>query len=186
MVFIYLDPLSDDHRRLTAANLTGAHRRVRALLTQLPAASVDDVCSALGIPRRVLGDARVAKVVRELEAQPDKFKTIADAASKAGLSPSRFRALFQRHAGLPFRRYRQWRRMAVVAGLLREGASLTHAALAAGFSSSAHLSSAFHEMFGLSPSSLIGRKIRIDLVKDACSRELAAQKNRAILSDIPR
>lgn len=180
MAFIYLDPLSDDHRRLTKASLAGAHRRVRAILTQQPTASVDDVCVALGIPRRILGDARVAKVVRELEAHPEKFSTIDDAASLAGLSPSRFRALFQEHAGLPFRRYRLWRRMAVVAGLLREGSSLTQAALASGFSSSAHLSSTFHEMFGLSPSSVIALRMRIEAVggDGHCGQEMSVKQGR--------
>jgi AraC-like DNA-binding protein len=166
MAFIYLDPLTDDHRRLTARSLVGAHARVREVLLQQPAAAVDDVCAVLGIPRRIIGDARIAKVVRELEAAPEDFQTIADAAAKAGLSPARFRALFQQHVGVPFRRYRLWRRMAVVARLVRDGASLTHAALAAGFSSSAHLSSTFLEMFGLSPSGLLVLDIQIDVVRD--------------------
>jgi AraC-like DNA-binding protein len=168
MAFIYLDPLSDDHRRLTKRELAGAHVRARSVLTQQPsAASVDDVCAAIGIPFRIIGDARIAKVVRELEAQPEKFQTIAHAAAKAGLSSSRFRALFQQHAGLPFRRYRLWRRMAVVAALLQQGCSLTQAALASGFSSSAHLSSAFHDMFGLSPSSLLALDIQLDVTTDS-------------------
>jgi len=167
MGFIYLDPLTDDHRRLTSRALRGAHERVRALLLQQPAASLDDVCVTLGIPRRIIGDARVAKVLRELEARPEDFPNMAEAAAQAGLSPSRFRAIFQQHVGLPFRRYRLWRRMAVVASLVRDGSSLTRAALAAGFSSSAHLSSTFHDMFGLSPSSLLALDIQIDVERRA-------------------
>jgi len=162
MAFIYLDPLTDDHRRLSSRHLAGAEQRVRELLLQRPAATVDEMCAALGVPGRIIGDARVAKVVRELEAKPEHFQTIADAASKAELSPARFRALFQQHVGLPFRRYRLWRRMAVVASHVRRGNSLTQAALAAGFSSSAHLSSTFLDMFGISPSALLALDIQID------------------------
>ncbi|HTU61241.1 MAG TPA: helix-turn-helix transcriptional regulator, partial [Polyangiales bacterium] len=179
MGFIYLDPLTDDHRRLTPHALVGAHERVRALLLQQPAASVDDACVALGIPRRIIGDARVARVLRELEARPEAFPKMAEAAAKAGLSPSRFRALFQQHVGLPFRRYRLWRRMAVVASLVREGTSLTQAALAAGFSSSAHLSSAFHEMFGLSPSALLVLDIQIDVERECRATPRRANRSNA-------
>jgi AraC-like DNA-binding protein len=49
---------------------------------------------------------------------------------------------------------------------IAKGGNLTEAAHSAGFSSSAHLSSAFRQMFGLSPSSLLALGARIDLSGD--------------------
>lgn len=64
--------------------------------------------------------------------------------------------------GLPFRRYRLWRRMALVVRSIAQGRDLTAAALEAGFSSSAHLSSSFKRMFRLSASEVIALGVAID------------------------
>jgi AraC-like DNA-binding protein len=66
-------------------------------------------------------------------------------------------------AGVSFRRYRIWRRMAFVALNLSGGRTLTDAAHAAGFASSAHLSFAFKKMFGLAPSALLKAGVAFDL-----------------------
>jgi AraC-like DNA-binding protein len=89
-----------------------------------------------------------------------------EAAALACLSPSRFRARFRAEVGLPFRRYRMWRRMALVMRTIAQGGSLTHAALAAGFSGSAHLSSSFKRMFGLPASDIIALGVAIDVSED--------------------
>ena len=75
-------------------------------------------------------------------------------AARAGLSPSRFLHLFKAETGVPLRRYRIWNRMGAAIRASGEGASLTEAAHAAGFASSAHFSSAFRDMFGMMPSDL--------------------------------
>ena len=59
--------------------------------------------------------------------------------------------------------------MALVMHAIAEGKSLTAAALDAGFSSSAHLSSAFKRMFGLSASELIRLGVAIDVSEDQVS-----------------
>jgi AraC-like DNA-binding protein len=64
--------------------------------------------------------------------------------------------LFKEETGVPYRRYRLWTRMGAALKALRSGRSLTHAAHEAGFSSSAHFSTAFAEMFGLPPSRVSG------------------------------
>ncbi|MFK7987996.1 MAG: helix-turn-helix domain-containing protein [Sandaracinaceae bacterium] len=73
----------------------------------------------------------------------------------AGLSSSRFQRLFRAHVGVPFRRFRLWQRMSVVAGALASGGTLTYAAHEAGFASSSHLSKSFRRMFGLRPRDLL-------------------------------
>jgi AraC-like DNA-binding protein len=45
--------------------------------------------------------------------------------------------------------------MGAAVGAVRDGASLTDAAHAAGFASSAHFSTAFRDMFGMMPSELV-------------------------------
>jgi AraC-like DNA-binding protein len=68
--------------------------------------------------------------------------------------------LFKSAAGVPLRRYVLWARIAAVVRAAIAGESLTQAALGAGFSSSAHFSAVFREMFGLSPSQLL-RQVRL-------------------------
>jgi AraC-like DNA-binding protein len=69
--------------------------------------------------------------------------------------------------------------MALVMRSIAQGKNLTAAALEAGFSSSAHLSSAFKRMFGLSASEIIALGVAIDTSEDqVVSRSHTAQRNR--------
>lgn len=152
MAFLYLDALGDDHRRLRGTELGATRARLAGEARR--GGEAEALCAALGIPPRPAPDARIAAAVRRLDERPQDFPHVADAARLAGLSPSRFQALLREAVGMPFRRYRLWRRMAVVARGLAAGESLTATALEAGFSGSAHLSAAFRAMFGLAPSRL--------------------------------
>lgn len=163
MVFLYLDPLTDRQPPLSHAQLERGRQR---LLATGPAIGIHDAFAAFGLAPRVPRDARIAKVVLAVEQEPDAFGRMRQAAELAHLSPSRFRARFRAEVGLPFRRYRMWRRMALVMRSLVEGGDLTTAALAAGFSSSAHLSAAFKQMFGLSASEILDLGVRLDTSQD--------------------
>ena len=163
MIFVYLDGLSDDHQRFQRMDLDAARERLLSAGAEaILGWGVDAICEALGVPARLPPDPRVAAAIRRLEDRPQDFPRVADLAAVAGLSPSRFQALFVRAVGLPFRRYRLWRRMAVVMRVLGEKRTLTEAANEAGFSGSAHLSAAFRSMFGLAPSSLLALGLRAD------------------------
>jgi AraC-like DNA-binding protein len=99
---------------------------------------------------------------------------LATLAATAGVSPSRFAHRFTAATGVPFRRYRTWCRMAAVARAASAGATLTRAALDAGFASSAHLSAAFRAMFGLSPTQLglgtpVGGRLALVELDEACT-----------------
>jgi AraC-like DNA-binding protein len=166
MCFVYLDALSDDHETLKQASLadsrsSSAIRIIRGHDT----IRVDDICEALGVPGRAPPRQDIAKVIRQVDLRPQDFASVTDAARIAGLSPSRFQALFRQSVGMPFRHYRQWRRMAIVMKTLSAGQTLTAAAMAAGFSSSAHLSTTFKTMFGITPSQLVRLGVRIDVEK---------------------
>lgn len=73
----------------------------------------------------------------------------------SNLSVFRFQHRFREETGLPYRRYRAWRRMAAVVLALSTGATLNQAALKAGFASSSQLSAAFLAIFGIQPSLLV-------------------------------
>jgi AraC-like DNA-binding protein len=163
MAFLYLDPMTDRHCRPDPQAL---QRGVGALRALGPAAGIDEAFAAFGLARRLPQDARITRVVHAVERSPAAFGRLQDAAALACLSPSRFRARFDAEVGIPFRRYRLWRRMAVVMRTIAAGGNLTEAAFAAGFSSSAHLSSTFKRMFGLTASGLLALGVEIDLSQD--------------------
>jgi AraC-like DNA-binding protein len=163
MAFLYLDPLTDRRHPLSQADLLRGHERLRLMGPRL---GLDEAFAAFGLRPQRPRDARIARVVQAIERQPDAFGRLQDAATLACLSPSRFRARFDAELGLPFRRYRLWRRMAAVMRTVAAGGTLTEAAHAAGFSSSAHLSSTFKRMFGLTASDLLALGVAIDVSED--------------------
>ncbi len=66
----------------------------------------------------------------------------------------RFRHLFREQSDTPFRRYRLWRRIISAMEALHNENNITQAAMAAGFSDSAHFNRCFQQAFGLNPSRL--------------------------------
>ena len=100
-------------------------------------------------------DPRILKVIQALQLTPDDIRQAKDWANASGLSSSRFQHLFKESVGVPFRRFRLWMRMRTALACAMHGNNLTEAAMQAGLSSSAHLSAAFKDMFGIAPSQLI-------------------------------
>lgn len=156
MIFLYLDAFSADLDVLAGADLNKARSRIVAAyggaFDQL---GVDSLCEELALGTRSPGDPRVATVIDAMKENPCAYASLAQAAGSVGLSSTRLQALFRAHVGMPFRRYRLWRRMEAVLRSVNKGETLTVAAYDAGFSSSAHLSATFKAMFGLTPSSLL-------------------------------
>lgn len=107
-----------------------------------------------GIEPEVL-DPRVRRIVGWAPGQLHRPLSLADAARLVGLSRSRARHLFVAQTGLPFRTWLLWTRLTRALGAYAEGASLTDAALAAGFADSAHFSRTFRSMFGITAASLL-------------------------------
>ncbi|GAB3461757.1 hypothetical protein GCM10027519_23860 [Kineococcus endophyticus] len=160
VLFAYLDALSDDVAALAH------HRDGDVAVPDLDLdGGVEEVFDALGVRRRAPVDPGLVAAVRRLDVRPQDVPSVAAAAALVGLSPSRFQARFRRAVGVPFRRYRLWRRLAVAITGSAAGQSLTEAAHAAGFAGSAHLSGTFRTMFGLTPSDLLalGATVRSDL-----------------------
>jgi AraC-like DNA-binding protein len=100
-------------------------------------------------------DQRIAAAVDNLLSAPALETDTAALAARAVLSVSRFQHLFKATTGVPVRRFRLWARMRRAIGMAVAGATLTHAALEAGFSSPAHFAAAFREMFGMAPTQFL-------------------------------
>jgi AraC-like DNA-binding protein len=170
MAFLYVDPLSRDLVALNARMLDATPRAafdligeaaVIEVLTCLAEGRVADgdgrqaLTELLGIGTRADPDVRILAALRHMRDQPHRSHSMAELGACAGLSASRFLHLFKAATGVPLRRYRLWNRMGAAVAAFRDGKSLTEAAHAAGFASSAHFSTAFRDMFGMMPSELL-------------------------------
>jgi AraC-like DNA-binding protein len=114
-----------------------------------------DLCLAReGLRTRPIDD-RLRIALDALGSALDHNLPVDDIAATAGLSASRLMALAREQLGSSLRLYRRWLRAFQVARDYAAGRSLTEAALAAGFASSAHLSSATREHFGIRPSDVL-------------------------------
>jgi AraC-like DNA-binding protein len=101
------------------------------------------------------GDERVSRAIRMILDDPAQPHRASVLARKVGLSESRFRHAFREAAGVTLKRFRVWARVGAAMKAVHQGANLTVAAHEAGFSSSAHFSSAYRAMFGMTPSAFV-------------------------------
>jgi AraC-like DNA-binding protein len=99
-------------------------------------------------------DERIVRTLQIIHEDPATRLSLAVLARHAQLSPSRFTALFRQTTGVPVRRYKLWVAMGAAVRSMQRGASLTDASMDAGFSSPAHFSNAYRQMFGMEPSRL--------------------------------
>lgn len=168
MAFLYVDARSDDYRRLATSTNVMHERYGSGIASETAYLNVlaslrngkpwrearDALVSVLGLATPARNDDRITEALRYMRDDPAAAHDLDHVAAGAKLSPSRFQHLFKEQTGVPFRRHRIWMRMGAAVRAIAAGNTLTEAAFAAGFSSSAHFSAAFREMFGLSPSQL--------------------------------
>jgi AraC-like DNA-binding protein len=170
MAFLYMDPRSPDMElvykkcRMRTPRAALHFGREDELITRLRLLGAGDVTWAqareglrevLGLPGQREIDTRIKRSLDLLHAEPGARPSLTVLAGIAGLSTSRFTHLFKDVTGVPVRRYKLWLAMGAAMRSLAQGENLTVAALSGGFSSSAHFSAAFREMFGLEPSRLV-------------------------------
>jgi AraC-like DNA-binding protein len=142
-------PLAD-----LAAELSSAfkrHGRDDKELTQLGRRVIERLAGGTNAAEP---DARVREILAWVQGRLDYPVSLADAAHLAGLSKARVRHLFVEQTGLPFRTYLLWLRLMRGLEAFAAGASLTDAALGAGFADSAHFSRTFRRMFGTAAAAL--------------------------------
>jgi AraC family transcriptional regulator len=147
-----LDPgrVPDLERRLSP--VWSVPRASDAELTELGRGILDRLLGGLPAPEAL--DLRISRAIAWLEPRVENHLTLAEAASVACLSESRFSHRFADATGLPFRTWLLWRRLMRAVEHMAAGESLTTAALEAGFSDSAHFSRTFMRMFGVQASAL--------------------------------
>jgi AraC-like DNA-binding protein len=106
-------------------------------------------------------DPRIADAARRVRDDPATMVSSRELAAEAGLSESRFLHLFRDEMGTSLRRYRIWVRLVHAGTAIAAGASLTEAAMKAGFASPSHLADRFKTTFGLSASQLLATGLTV-------------------------
>lgn len=169
----YLDALGQDYRLLSQCMtpmLPGVYGNLpdeaglRSLLADLHRAPLpaEKACvllenslnpDALEYP---LADPRIEQIVHRIQQQVARNVSAEELAQEVNLSVSRLVELFRIQVGVPIRRYRQWHRLFVTVTGVNRGESLTDAAIAAGFTDSAHFSHTFRVTLGMKPSDILG------------------------------
>lgn len=162
LLFIYLDP--------TYINFSSITNRDPALIANYISAEKNicpnKILRTAGITIKTTTDKKISQVINLLRSNPIHFSNSREAAESVHLSESRFRERFIRETGISFGQYRIWRRMNKAIQLISEGKSLTYSATTSGFSSSAHFSSSFKKMFGISARNLISKGLKISIFEE--------------------
>lgn len=177
MMFIYLDALANDQAAIEG-HILSRPEAPAYIATECAAIAegriareiVQSLLTTLGLSDHI-SDVRspgIAAVIRAIDERPNDFRSARVAAAVAAMSESHFHREIKRATGVPFRRYRLWRRLAIAAIALKDSANLTDAAMEGGFASSAHFSATFRRMFGIKPSLLIKASAQFDVVHSAC------------------
>lgn len=170
LALLYLDPESDEGRRLRAVTAgSGFLRLPSSLVAHLEpwGGRPLDIDEAAAVVNRLLAvlapierqrpalDARVARSLEWLRSVPSRPRAASKVAARVSLSTGRFAHLFRDNTGVPLRRYLLWLRLVSAVQQMAAGGTPTDAAAAAGFSDAAHLSRTFRRMFGIVPSALV-------------------------------
>lgn len=167
---VYVEPHDPAYGALHRGALGRCHD-----LTELPEGIADAVAAWTGkLDPQPLVQAAVGRYAVEAKALDDRVARVAqlwnegelldaevnELARAVALSPSRLLHLFKAELGVGIRRVKQHYRFKIAASAIGRGSTFTHAAYQAGFADSAHLSRAFAETFGLSPTAVLGVPVR--------------------------
>ena len=99
-------------------------------------------------------DERIQTAMKFIRAKSTEKVTCQEVAAAVHLSQSRFSHLFREQVGMTFAAYLIYQRILYVYTRMLRGASITEAALEAGFSSSAHFADVNRRVFGTSASTI--------------------------------
>jgi len=100
-------------------------------------------------------DDRVVNCAKTIKQNIDENLSAHALANMSDLSERQLSALFKRDMGLPIRKYRLWLRLKNVVQLVDKGFAITDAALASGFSDSAHFANSCRKLLGLKPTAIM-------------------------------
>ena len=116
-----------------------------------------------GLRQVLITDTRIRLAIDLMGREPDRNFSQNELASAVDLSPSRFLHLFRATTGVPYRRFRTWKRLLHCFELLHARDHLTRAAVDAGFADLAHFSRSFRETFGINPAPVFRHMERFDI-----------------------
>jgi len=116
--------------------------------------SVVEIILGSSPPPKLLDD-RVVKCAKAIKQNIDENLSAHALANMSDLSERQLSALFKRDMGLPIRKYRLWLRLKNAVQLVDKGYAITDAALASGFSDSAHFANSCRKLLGLKPTAIM-------------------------------
>lgn len=99
-------------------------------------------------------DPRLNRAIITMQSDSENYHSQDLLAASEGLSPSRFRHLFKEQLHVPYRNYRMWKKVLFGLNSFHKVDNLTHAAMNAGFSDSAHFNRCFRNTLGVNPSQI--------------------------------
>lgn len=178
--FLFFDPDNPDYEYLMASNAKDGEAGILVALKEEPrliqvfaeitaAPDEETLCARLSdlelSPQQktptAITDERIQFVMKRLITEPGESIPIESLAAQVGISPSRLAHLFKEEVGVPIRMFRTWFRLKNAVIFLKDGLTLTDAALRAGFYDSAHFTNTFRDTFGISPSVVFGGRRQI-------------------------
>jgi AraC-like DNA-binding protein len=147
----------------TAAYLAHAHLLLEAGTDMLAAETALTSAFAMLLTRHarsrprmaneqlLVDDARVAAMQARLADDLPEAVTLSELAAAVGLSPFHAARLFSASAGMPPHAWRNQLRLSRALGMLRNGSSVTEAAVATGFTDQSHFTRHFKRAYGVAP-----------------------------------
>jgi len=150
-----ITPLPEPQRLEMATILLRAHQEGASAESMVAAAKQAIAVLAGPVEPQSAVDSRIARAVDYIRANITAPLSLTKVAAAVALSPSRFRHLFVEQTGAAFRAYVLWLRLNLAVEVAMAGESWTHAAQAAGFADSAHMTRTFKRMIGMNPATLV-------------------------------
>jgi len=125
-------------------------------LHALAAEAFDQILSHSKAAHNAALDSRTADAIALIDARLSETLRLKDIADCMGLTPERARHLFAQDTGVPFSQFLLWKRLKrVIEYTVRDGRSLTDAAIESGFTDQSHFCRIFKRMFGISARHLL-------------------------------
>lgn len=129
-------------------------------------------------------DPRILATLQRIKASTQENLSVASLAQQVGLSTSRLVNLFKEQIGVPIRRYRLWYRLFLSTQRIACGASVTDAALEAGFADAAHFTRTYRSILGFQPSALVRPRAGLQVFVEGAHRREDSQFIQAL--NLPR
>lgn len=120
-------------------------------------------------------DPRILATLQRIKASTQENLSVASLAQQVGLSTSRLANLFKEQIGVPIRRYRLWYRLFLSTQRIACGASVTDAALEAGFADAAHFTRTYRSILGFQPSALVRPRAGLQVFVEAAGNRQDSQ-----------